>query len=101
MTNPSPGPSSGSAAWHALIKDRSIQFDFPSVPAPKPPPSWLVNALAAIGRFIGGHWTAFRTGGWLLLAVVVLTVLYIVVRTLQRRGWTWNEKTADRTVTNS
>ena len=94
MASPSPGPASGSAAWHTLMTDRSIQFDFPSLPAPQPPPSWLV----ALARFIRDHIELFRIGGWVLLGLLVLGALIIVVRALLRRGWIRGEKDADRAV---
>lgn len=97
MANTSPGPCNCSAAWHALIKDRSIQFDFPSSPALGQPPGWLVNLI----KFIGDHLVAFRTGGWVLLGGLVLAALYIIVRLIVRRGWTRREKNADRTVANA
>src|SRR5262245_37775785 len=94
MGNPNPGPASGSAAWHALIKDRSIQFDFPALPAPRPPPDWLLRLI----QFFGHHRELFRIGGWILLAALVLGALYIVARILMKRGWKWREAPAERVL---
>ena len=73
---------SDDAAWHALVKDRSLQFQFPQSPPAPTPPSWLVRLI----DFLHTYQAGFRAGAWLLLGLVVLAVLVWMVRLWRRRG---------------
>jgi hypothetical protein len=69
-------------AWHALLRDHSLQFDFPDAgPAPTRP-AWLIRLI----EFLGAHAEAFRILGWVVVAALVLTVGFYLVRWLVRRG---------------
>lgn len=69
-------------AWQALLRDKSLQFQFPDAPQQGPPPNWLIQ----LGRFLRDHARAFEIFGWVLLAAIVLTLGFFLVRWLLRRG---------------
>lgn len=94
MANPSPGPPDGSAAWHSLMRDRSLQFQFPALPPAQPPPDWLVN----LRKFLDAHAAWFHYGGWVLLAALAAAVLFGLVRLVMHRGWIKAENAIARTV---
>jgi len=74
---------SDDAAWHALIKDRSLQFQFPQQPPVPPPPAWRVRLL----NFLHAHEAWFRTGAWVLLGLAVLALGWWLVRLYLRHGF--------------
>jgi hypothetical protein len=73
---------SDDAAWHALIKDRSLQFQFPQQPPVPPPPGWLVRLI----EFLRAHEAWFRYGAWIGLGLLVLGVAFWLFRLWQKRG---------------
>ena len=73
---------SDDAAWHALVKDRSLQFQFPQDPPTPAPPSWLIRLI----EFLRAHEAWFRYGAWILLGLAALALLVWAFRLWQRRG---------------
>jgi len=43
---------SDDAAWHALVKDRSLQFQFPRMPPTPAPPAWLTRLADFLWPFL-------------------------------------------------
>jgi hypothetical protein len=74
---------SDDAAWHALIKDRSLQFQFPQQPRTPPPPGWLIR----LADFLRAHEVSFRYGAWVLLGIVMLALAWWLVRLYLRHGF--------------
>jgi hypothetical protein len=68
-------------AWHALLRDRSLQFDFPDAAAAFTPPGWFTRLI----EFFRAHGEAIKTAGWIILALLVLMGGFYLVRWLVRR----------------
>jgi len=73
------------AHWQELRSDGDIQFapvEIPEIP-PRDPTwldnllRWLGEQLAPLGKFLGQSWPVMR---WVLLALLITLVLYLVVR---------------------
>lgn len=70
-------PARVDAAQRAVREDSSIQFDLPwhQADVPAPPPRWLTELFAALGRFIdwvGGGWKVLM---WVAIAAVVIALI--------------------------
>lgn len=72
------------AAHKAVRGDSSIQFDFTKFDPPTPPPRWVSHLFDWLGEL--GPLARFLF--WALVAVVVLALLYVIFRALQRRWMT-------------
>ena len=77
----------GSSAWRELRADSDIQFAPVTIPdAPAPEPGWLEQVLRwlaeqfNLGQFFAGSWPVLR---WVLLAVLVVAVLFIIYRLVE------------------
>jgi hypothetical protein len=72
-------PATVDAAHKAIRADTSIQFDLPWRQADvQPPPKWLQELFAALGRFVewvGDGWTVLL---WLTGAAAVIAILFIL-----------------------
>jgi hypothetical protein len=69
------------ATAHArLLQDKSLQFDFPAVAGPKPPPDWLL----ALGRFLKEAAPVLKYVFWGMLAVGAALILWFLARELIR-----------------
>ncbi len=82
-----PSQAGGSAAWREVRADSEIQFEpveIPDVP-PEPPGwfqqflDWLGEKIEPFGRWLGESWPTLK---WVLLALVIALILYMVYRTL-------------------
>ncbi|AHE53897.1 hypothetical protein [Sphingomonas sanxanigenens] len=69
------------AALKAVRGDSAIQFDFPHIDPPSPPPQWLKSLFESLGS--AGPFVRFLF--WAVVAVAVLALLYLLVRAVQRR----------------
>ena len=76
----------GSSAWRKLRADEDIQFEpvnIPEVP-PEPPGwfqkflEWLGEVIGPLGGFIARSWPVLQ---WVLLALAVALILYMLYRT--------------------
>jgi len=90
--NDSPAVTNSGApeSWREVRGNSDIQFEEITVQPPEPSePSWLgealeaffdflANLLAPVGQMIGFSWPVLQ---WVLLALVVVFVLYLVLRT--------------------
>jgi hypothetical protein len=86
------------AAHRALRADPSIQFTMQPIKPPAPPPAWLTNffhwlAYGPVGRFFS--WLArfmpdapiARGLLWVLLAVLAVTLLWVIVVRVREGQW--------------
>ncbi len=75
------------AAAHArLLRDKSIQFDFRSIPPPKPlgkTPEWM----KALGHFIEALAPLVKIIFWAGLGLILLTIVVFVARELIYARW--------------
>ena len=71
-------------AHRQLLADPTIQFDLPQPDPPPQAPSWL-GALGPVLQAIF----------WLALAGFVLFILYLLVRRLSGRDWSWRRRRAE------
>jgi hypothetical protein len=81
------GVMQGMDAWHALLRDKSVQFQFPDADINTKPPTWLTRLIAFLTR----HHTEIKWGIWVILGAGLLIVGWLVVRWLIRRDWTGGE----------
>ncbi len=81
----SPAASNAPASWRELRADEDIQFEPVEIP-PLPPrePGWFEKMLEALGEFFsplgglfGNSWPVLR---WVLLALLIAAVLFIIWR---------------------
>lgn len=79
-------------AWRALMRDTSLQFQFPDAATPAPVPNWLVRLV----EFVVRHRREIEIGAWVLLALLILAAAYFLGRGLLRRGRAQPEAQADR-----
>jgi len=82
------------AAHRALIADKSIQFDM--APLAPPPPPKLPEWLEPLAKFLNWLSPAFPYIFWGAIAVVVLTVLYFVLSSIDGIEWPWRRKRGQR-----
>ncbi len=79
-------PAAADAAHRAIRADGTIQFDLPwHKPEVNPPPRWLEELFAALGRFVewvGDGWAVLM---WLAIAAAVLGIAFVVIAPL--REW--------------
>lgn len=82
------------AAVHArVLGDASLQFDFKTVPPPKPPhlPHWLAQALEAIANFFGmifkGVLPVMTYIFWGGVALLVALVVFLILREVVGVRW--------------
>ena len=68
------------AAHHALVADRSLQFQLSSAPQPTPPPPWLETLVTRIGHVIEAISPALAVIFQIGLVVAALIIVWIVVR---------------------
>jgi hypothetical protein len=76
------GARGADEAWRAVMRDKSLQFQFPDATPQAPPPGWLMR----LGAFLARHAREIEIGAWVLLAILVLVAIYFLVRWLMRRG---------------
>lgn len=74
----------------ALRADRSIQFDLPGVEPPPKPPEWLKPLL----QFIEWMSPAFPYLFWGILAIVGLSILYLILTNIVGVEWPWQRNRA-------
>ena len=77
------GAVQGTDAWSALMRDRSLQFQFPDADLNTKPPSWLTHFF----DFLARHHRPIQWGLWVMVAVAVLVVAWLVVRWLVRHDF--------------
>jgi hypothetical protein len=80
-------PIDGSAfaeAHRQLLADSTIQFD---LPAPDPPPQ--------MPNWLGGLVPVLQVLFWVAIAGFVLFILYLLVRRLSGKHWSWRRRRAD------
>jgi hypothetical protein len=80
MAVPTQGDGNIDAAHRALIADPSLQFSLSGAPQPGPPPTWLVQLLTAIDRFIAASAPALGLIFKACLVLAALLIAWIVVR---------------------
>lgn len=73
----------GTDAWVALMRDRSLQFQFPDADLNAKPPTWLTHFF----EFLGRHHQSIKWGLWTLLAVVVVVAGWLLIRWLIRHDF--------------
>jgi hypothetical protein len=71
----------GAASWRALMRDKSLQFNFPDATPAAKPPGWLKDLV----EFLGRHIREINWAGWALLAILVALALWFLVRKLKDR----------------
>ncbi len=74
----------GTDAWRALLRDKSLQFDFPDATVNTRPPSWLTHFL----DFLARNHRQIDWAIWAVLAVVGLAAVWFAIRWLRRHGFT-------------
>ena len=76
-------------AHRQLLADSSIQFELPiyTPPAPRPPPGWLVW----LTDFFSTEHPVLRGLVYLLLALVVALILWLLIRAVIRSDW-WQRR---------
>ncbi len=72
----------GTDAWQALLRDKSLQFNFPDADLGTKPPGWFLRFLA----FLGQHHRAIAWGGWIFLGAALLVAAWFVIRWVLRGG---------------
>ncbi|MBA2587154.1 MAG: hypothetical protein H0U98_00855 [Alphaproteobacteria bacterium] len=82
----------GAASWRALMRDKSLQFNFPDASADTKPPGWLKD----LGEFLGRHSREIHWAGWALLAILVALALWFLVRKLKDRRLSHGGEAAPR-----
>ena len=65
----------GAASWRALMRDKSLQFNFPDANPNAKPPGWLKDLV----EFLGRHTREINWAGWALLAILVALALWFLV----------------------
>ncbi|MEP6784866.1 MAG: DUF4129 domain-containing protein [Sphingomonadales bacterium] len=78
----------------ALLADRSIQFDLPGIAPPPKPPEWLKPLI----EFLQWLSPAFPYIFWGVVAVVVLTILYLILSNVVGFEWPWQRNRRSATV---
>lgn len=73
----------GADAWAALMRDRSLQFQFPDADLKARPPNWLTHFF----DFLARHQKPITWGLWALLAVAVLVAGWLLIRWLIRHDF--------------
>ena len=95
MSTPPPSdPSMRQAAAHAhaaLMKHHELQFDFPKFEPPTPP-DWLVKLLDFLGRLLKPVAPYMIYFWWALVIAALALVLFLIVRSLIRRGILFQRK---------
>lgn len=82
------GGQGTSQAWRALMRDKSLQFDFPDAAGEATtPPIWFLR----LSEFFKAHNRELEIAGWLVLAAIALAIAYYAIRWLMRRDWTGEE----------
>jgi hypothetical protein len=71
----------GAASWRALMRDKSLQFNFPDAAPDAKPPSWLKPLV----EFLSRHGKEINWAGWTLLVILVALALWFLVRKLKDR----------------
>jgi hypothetical protein len=71
-------------AWAALMRDKSLQFQFPDAAPNAKPPTWLTRLL----EFLAHHGREISWLGWAAVAVVVLVALWFLIVWARGRGLT-------------
>ena len=89
-------PDNFAAAHARLLADKDIQFHLagaPQVKPPKPPvlPEWLESVFKAIAGFFNALGPVFTILFWVLLALVVGTILYFIVREFTDFRFPWQK----------
>ena len=74
-------PARAAEAHRTLLRDESIQFDFPAYVPPQPPGwlKWLADLLSGSGPVFTGLF-------WIVAAALALLVVYALVRWIERGG---------------
>lgn len=88
------------AAHGRLLADKDIQFQLagaPRVEPPKPPvlPEWLDSVFKGIGGFFNAIGPLFTYLFWVLLALVVGTIIYFILREFTDFRFPWQKGKAD------
>lgn len=74
----SAGAAKLAAAHQAFLQANSLQHNFMPVPAPKPPPAWLLQLLRALGAAA----PVLKVVFWAGVALGVGAILWVIVRDL-------------------
>ena len=77
------------AAHKAMLADKAIQFHL-DVPKPIKPPEWL-NALRPVARFMEAVGPYMIYIFWAVLALIICTILYYVLREFTDLRWPWRK----------
>lgn len=79
------------AEVHRVLRaDKSIQFDLPGIAPPPKPPEWLKPLM----QFIEWMSPAFPYIFWGILALVALSILYLILTNIVGVEWPWRRNRA-------
>ena len=95
-TGAAQGTNAGdAAAWHALMRDKSLQLQFPDADLNAKLPGWLTRLFA----FLGHHGSAFSWAGWIALGIIVVLILWFGIRWFRGRDLSQSSTPAPRQMT--